>query len=65
MVYQGAHGALWRKTTTKAPGPSVVAEPLAEPTQEDADGADKDDDLFFEVGAMELEKPADSEQPQA
>ena len=45
--------------------PSVVAEPLAEPTQEDADGADKDDDLFFEVGAMELEKPADSEQPQA
>ena len=45
--------------------PSVVAEPLAEPTQEDADGADKDDDLFFEVGSMELEKPADSEQPQA
>ena len=24
-----------------------------------------DDDLFFEVGSMELEKPADSEQPQA
>ena len=48
-----------------ATSPSVVAEPLAEPTQEDADGADKDDDLFFEVGAMELEKPADSEQPQA
>ena len=45
--------------------PSVVAEPLAEPAQEDADGADKDDDLFFEVGSMELEKPADSEQPQA
>ena len=45
--------------------PSVVAEPLAEPAQEGADGADKDDDLFFEVGAMELEKPADSEQPQA
>ncbi len=45
--------------------PSVVAEPLAEPTQEDADGADKDDDLFFEVGAMELEKPAESDQPQA
>ena len=45
--------------------PSVVAEPLAEPAQEGADGADKDDDLFFEVGSMELEKPADSEQPQA
>ena len=45
--------------------PSVVAEPLAEPTQEDADGADKDDDLFFEVGAMELEKPTESDQPQA
>ena len=45
--------------------PSVVAEPLEEPTQEGADGADKDDDLFFEVGSMELEKPADSEQPQA
>ncbi len=45
--------------------PSVVAEPLAEPTQEDADGADKDDNLFFEVGAMELEKPAESDQPQA
>ena len=45
--------------------PSVVAEPLAEPTQEGADGADKDDDLFFEVGAMELEKPTESDQPQA
>ena len=45
--------------------PSVVAEPLSEPTQEDADGADKDDDLFFEVGAMELEKPTESDQPQA
>ena len=45
--------------------PSVVAEPLAEPAQEDADGADKDDDLFFEVGAMELEKPTESDQPQA
>jgi len=45
--------------------PSVVAEPLAEPAQEGADGADKDDDLFFKVGSMELEKPADSEQPQA
>ncbi len=45
--------------------PSVVAEPLAEPAQEGADSADKDDDLFFEVGSMELEKPADSEQPQA
>ena len=45
--------------------PSVVAEPLAEPTQEDADGADRDDDLFFEVGAMELEKPTESDQPQA
>ena len=45
--------------------PSVVAEPLAEPAQKGADGADKDDDLFFEVGSMELEKPADSEQPQA
>ena len=45
--------------------PSVVAEPLAEPAQEGADGADKDDDLFFEVGAMELEKPAESDQPQA
>ncbi len=45
--------------------PSVVAEPLAEPTQEDADGADKDDDLFFEVGAMELEKPTESDQSQA
>ena len=45
--------------------PSVVAEPLAEPTQEDADGADKDDDLFFEVGAMELEKPTERDQPQA
>ena len=45
--------------------PSVVAEPLAEPTQEDADGADKDDDLFFEVGAMELEKPTESDEPQA
>ena len=48
-----------------AASPSVVAEPLAEPTQEDADGADKDDDLFFEVGAMELEKPTESDQPQA
>ena len=45
--------------------PSVVAESLAEPTQEDADGADKDDDLFFEVGSMELEKPTESDQPQA
>ena len=45
--------------------PSVVAEPLAEPAQEGADGADKDDDLFFEVGAMELEKPTESDQPQA
>ena len=45
--------------------PSVVAEPLAEPAQKGADGADKDDDLFFKVGSMELEKPADSEQPQA
>lgn len=27
MVYQGGHGALWRKTTTKVPGPLVVAEP--------------------------------------
>ena len=48
-----------------AASPSVVADPLAEPTQEDADGADKDDDLFFEVGAMELEKPTESDQPQA
>ena len=48
-----------------AASPSVVAEPLAEPTQEGADGADKDDDLFFEVGAMELEKPTESDQPQA
>ena len=48
-----------------ATSPSVVAEPLAEPAQEGADGADKDDDLFFEVGAMELEKPAESDQPQA
>ncbi len=27
MVYQGAYGALGRKTTTKAPGPFVVAGP--------------------------------------